>query len=111
MTEAKEAEYMQIVNRLEGERDYWKKQCERLRESDAALARVWRALGIKGYTGKAVWEHVEELKATLDVMQREFARLKVERDHWKTRYQVECERTEKLVGKVTAERVEHEHMA
>jgi hypothetical protein len=36
---------------------------ERLREVDAALNRVWQALEISEYTGKAVWEHVAEVVA------------------------------------------------
>jgi hypothetical protein len=38
-------------------------EVERLREADAALARVWQALGITQYTGNAVWEEVERLRA------------------------------------------------
>lgn len=40
----------------------------RLQESDKALARVWKAMGIAAYTGKAAWEHVAELKAIVDLL-------------------------------------------
>lgn len=40
-------------------------EIRRLQESDDALARVWQALGITLYAGKAVWEQVAELKAAV----------------------------------------------
>ncbi len=36
---------------------------EELTRSDEALTRVWQALEISKYTGKAVWEHVAEVVA------------------------------------------------
>lgn len=42
---------------------------ERLQESDKALTRVWRALGIGKYTGNAVWEHVSDVLADKNRLQ------------------------------------------